>query len=176
MKNNNTLPIVCFLLCLLMLGVGYHLKNSMEPIEIIKTDTITNTDTIINTDTFTYFKEKPVPVYRTITKTDTLYSEKGDTVPLITENKTYIDTICARKDTAIVTSYITGINAHQDSLRVEMRTTREIITNTIEVTKYIKEPKKLWDRIHLQPQATFGYDPINKNWGAVIGFGIGIDI
>lgn len=171
MKQNNILPIVCFLLCLLMLGIGYHLKNTMEPIEIIKIDTITNTDTIINTDTFTYFKEKPVPVYRTITKTDTLYTEKGDTV-LITENKTYIDTICAKRDTAIVTSYITGINAHQDSLRVEMRTTKETITNTIEVTKYIKQNK----RFNVGVQTGVGYGFTSKQIEPYIGFGIQINI
>ena len=171
MKQNNILPIICFLLCLLMLGIGYHLKNTMEPIEIIKIDTITNTDTIINTDTFTYFKEKPVPVYRTITKTDTLYTEKGDTV-LITENKTYIDTVCAKKDTAIVTSYITGINAHQDSLRVEMRTTKETITNTIEVTKYIKQNK----RFNVGVQTGVGYGFTSKQIEPYIGFGIQINI
>jgi hypothetical protein len=57
-----------------------------------------------------------------------------------------------------------------------MKKSEVIKTNTITVEKYIKEQKKLWDRIHLQPQATFGYDPINKNWGAVIGLGVGIDI
>lgn len=154
-----------------MLGIGYHLKNTMEPIEIIKIDTITNTDTIINTDTFTYFKEKPVPVYRTITKTDTLYTEKGDTV-LVTENKTYIDTVCAKKDTAIVTSYITGINAHQDSLRVEMRTTKETITNTIEVTKYIKQNK----RFNVGVQTGVGYGFTSKQIEPYIGFGIQINI
>ena len=143
----------------------------MEPYEIIRTDTITNTDTIINTDTFTYFKEKPVPVYRTITKTDTLYTEKGDTV-LITENKTYIDTICAKRDTAIVTSYITGINAHQDSLRVEMRTTKETITNTIEVTKYIKQNK----RFNVGVQTGVGYGFTSKQIEPYIGFGIQINI
>ena len=171
MRQNNILPIICFLLCLLMLGIGYHLKNIMEPIEIIKIDTITNTDTIINTDTFTYFKEKPVPVYRTITKTDTLYTEKGDTV-LVTENKTYIDTVCAKKDTAIVTSYITGINAHQDSLRVEMRTTKETITNTIEVTKYIKQNK----RFNVGVQTGVGYGFTSRQIEPYVGFGIQINI
>lgn len=171
MKQNNILPIVCFFLCLLLLGICLHIKNTMEPYEIIRTDTITNTDTIINTDTFTYFKEKPVPVYRTITKTDTLYTEKGDTV-LVTENKTYIDTVCAKKDTAIVTSYITGINAHQDSLRVEMRTTKETITNTIEVTKYIKDNR----RFNWGIQGGIGYGFTSKQIEPFLGIGIQINI
>ena len=170
-QNSNILPFVSFFLCLLLLGICFQITNKMEPYEIIRTDTITNTDTIINTDTFTYFKEKPVPVYRTITKTDTLYTEKGDTV-LITENKTYIDTICAKRDTAIVTSYITGINAHQDSLRVEMRTTKETITNTIEVTKYIKQNK----RFNVGVQTGVGYGFTSKQIEPYIGFGIQINI
>ena len=172
MKQNNTLPIVCFFLCLLLLGICFHINNRMEPYEVIRTDTITKTDTIINTDTFTYFKEKPVPVYRTITKTDTLYNERGDTVPLITENKTYIDTICAKRDTAIVTSYITGINAHQDSLRVEMRTTRETITNTITVEKYIKQNK----RFNWGIQGGIGYGFTSKQIEPFVGFGIQINL
>lgn len=34
--------------------------------------------------------------------------------------------------------------------------------------------KEKW--FHIQPQATFGYDPLNKQWGAVVGFGVGIDL
>ena len=35
------------------------------------------------------------------------------------------------------------------------------------------EKKRKW--FHIQPQATFGYDPLRKEWGAVVGIGIGVD-
>ncbi len=174
MKQNNTLPIVCFLLCLLMLGIGYHLKNSMEPIEIIKTDTITNTDTIWKDTTIT--KTKTVLKYVKETSRDTLYLKNGKDTVLTTENKTYQDTLCNEGDSVMLQIAISGVKSSLDSIKADWRKSTQVITNTITVEKYIKEPKKIWDRIHLQPQATFGYDPINKNWGAVIGFGVGIDI
>lgn len=174
MKQNNTLPIVCFLLCLLMLCIGYHLKNSMEPIEVIKTDTITNTDTIWKDTTIT--KTKTVLKYVKETSRDTLYLKNGKDTVLTTENKTYQDTLCNEGDSVMLQIAISGVKSNLDSIKADWRKSTQVITNTITVEKYIKEQKKLWDRIHLQPQATFGYDPINKNWGAVIGFGVGIDI
>ena len=148
----------------------------MEPYEVIKTDTITTTKTDTLWKDTTITKTDTKVKYIQVVKTDTVYDKQGNEIELITDNKTYIDTICAQKDTAIVTSYISGVNAKLDSLKVEMKKSEVIKTNTVTVEKYIKEQKKLWDRIHLQPQATFGYDPINKNWGAVIGLGVGIDI
>lgn len=47
-------------------------------------------------------------------------------------------------------------------------------TNTV-ITQPIIKPQKR-KLIHIQPQATFGYDPLNKQWGAVVGFGIGLNI
>lgn len=133
-------------------------------------------DTIYSTDTLTFFKDKPVPYKVETVKTDTLYKENGDSILLTTENKIYNDTICAQNDTAIVTNYITGINVSLDSLKVEMRTKKETITNTITIEKYLEKNKTLWNRIHIQPQATGGYDVINKKWGIVIGIGVGVDI
>ena len=40
-----------------------------------------------------------------------------------------------------------------------------------DVTVFKNEEKKnLWQRVSFGPGFTFGYDPINKQWGAVIGF------
>lgn len=172
MKQNNTLPIVCFLLCLLMLGIGYRLKNSMEPYEVIRTDTITNTKTDTLWKDTTITKTDTKVKYIEVIKTDTVYDKQGNEIELITDNKTYIDTICAKKDTAIVTSYITGINAKLDSLKVEMKTAREITTNTIEVTKYIKQNK----RFNWGIQGGIGYGFTSKQIEPFLGIGIQINI
>ena len=171
-QNSNTLPIVCFFLCLLLLGICFHIKNKIEPYEIIKTDTITNTktDTLWRDTTIT--KTDTKVKYIQVIKTDTVYDKQGNEIELITDNKTYIDTICAQSDTAIVTSYISGVNAKLDSLKVEMKTAREITTNTIEVTKYIKQNK----RFNVGVQTGVGYGFTSRQIEPYIGLGLQINI
>lgn len=172
MKQNNTLPIVCFLLCLLMLGIGYRLKNSMEPYEVIRTDTITTTKTDTLWKDTTITKTDTKVKYIQVVKTDTVYDKQGNELELITDNKTYIDTICAQSDTAIVTSYISGVNAKLDSLKVLMKKSEVIKTNTIEVTKYIKQNK----RFNVGVQTGVGYGFTSKQIEPYIGFGLQINI
>lgn len=129
-------------------------------------DTMIVSDTLWKTDSFEVIK--PIPKYIKVVKTDTITQ---DTV-LETENKTYIDTLCVQNDTAIVTSNIQGINPELLSTEVKLKKQEITKTNTITITKYIEKPKKI---INIQPQITAGYDPINKNWGTVIGFGVGIN-
>ena len=46
-----------------------------------------------------------------------------------------------------------------------------------DVTLWKKEQKKtVWDRISVGPTFTAGYDPINKQWGVMVGFGIGFNV
>ena len=170
MKNSNTLIFVCFFIILAILG-GFYFGKCYYNEKIEKIDTIIKRDTVIDRDTFTFFKDKLVPIYRTVKKIDTVFTEKGDTIPLITENKTYTDTVCAQKDTAIVTSYMSGINAQIDSLRVEMRTTKETITNTIIVTKYITKPKK----VNIGLQGGYGYGFKSRQLEPYVGIGVSIN-
>lgn len=178
MKNNNLIVFCLFILLLLgvLYGARHTIINHIIDRYSAKSDTIVRIDTILTRDTLTFWKEKPVPKKVYITRVDTFYNEKGDTIPLPIETKVYQDTICAQKDTAIVTNYITGANVTLDSLRVEMRTTKETITNTVEIIKYLERNKTLWNRFHIQPQATSGYDVINKKWGIMIGIGVGVDL
>lgn len=48
-------------------------------------------------------------------------------------------------------------------------------TNTV-ITQPIIKPQKRNKWLHIQPQITAGFDPINKQWAAVVGFGVGVDI
>lgn len=169
--KSNTLIWVCLFIILVILG-GFYFGKCYFNEKIEKIDTIITRDTIIDRDTIIYFKNNPIPVYKTVVKIDTVFSQKGDTIPLITENKTYIDTVCAQKDTAIVTSYMSGINAQIDSLRVEMRTTKETITNTIEVTKYIKQNK----RFNIGVQTGVGYGFTSKQIEPYVGLGLQINL
>ena len=170
MKQNNTLPIVCFLLCLLMLGIGYHLKNSIEPIEIIKTDTITNTDTLWKDTTIT--KTKTVLKYVKETARDTLYLKNGKDTVLTTENKTYQDTLCNEGDSVMLQIAISGVKSSLDSIKADWRKSTQVITNTITVEKYLKENKK----IHWGIQGGIGYGFTSKKIEPYVGLGINIDL
>lgn len=132
-------------------------------------------DTVFQTKVDTFWKDtvitqtKYIPKKVEVIRTDTITK---DTI-LTVEQKTYEDTLCNDKDSIILQSFISGINSSLDSTSVKWRKHKEIVTNTIEITKYIEKPRKLFS---IQPQATVGYDPINRNWGAVVGFGVSMNI
>ena len=178
MKNN----ILIILAIIFSLVTFFISKNYTKFINYIidnysnKADTVLISDTITTVDTLTLFKDKPIPKKVYITKVDTFYTKEGNYTVFITENKIYQDTLCNKKDSIILQSYISGQNVQLDSIKADWRKSETIITNTVEVTKYIERPKKLWNRIHLQPQVTGGYDIINKQWGVTAGIGVGIDL
>lgn len=179
MKKNNTLIYIALILSIFIFIIYYFNNNIINYIldkNINNIDTIytTKIDTIYSTDTFKIIK--PIPKYIEKIKTDTVFDKKGDSIFLKTENKQYIDTLCEQNDTAIIQSFISGINANLDSTKVKLKKQETIITNTVEVTKYINKKKTFKDRIHISPQVTGGYDIINKQWGVTAGIGVGIDI
>ena len=166
--------MILTLLSLLLIAtfiLGYKCANNASGGQEISPDTITVSDTIWK-DT-TIFKDKLVPKYIKVVKRDTVFNEKGDTIELKTENKQYQDTIICEKDTAELQIFISGIKSNVDSINLRLKKSEIIKTEYITNTKYVEKPKKLFQ---LQPQATCGYDPLNKNWGAVIGFGISVNL
>lgn len=164
-KLKDILLILLFLS--LLTAFFYRRCNGIPPEVIERTDTLILSDTVWQKDTFLI--EKPIPKYIEVIKIDTVFNEKGDTIPLITENKTYKDTVCAQPDTVIITNTIQGINANLLSTEVDWR--KQNITNTIEITKYIKEKPK---RFTFNPQLGIGYGLLNKK--ADVFFGVGISV
>lgn len=157
-----------------IIGGSIHYCN--EPLEVIKTDTVfsTKTDTIWK-DTTIYEKEikekKVVEVRR-----DTVYTEKGDTLQLITEAKTFEKSIISDKDTADVEIFTTGINTSLDSLKMRLKTHKEVITNTLEVTKYVQKKKTFIDRFHISLQGGYGYAFKSKEFSPYVGVGGSFDL
>ena len=174
--NSSKSNTLIFIAIIMMAIAFFSLYFSKTPPNINKVDTVWVSDTIRYVDTLTLFKNKPIPKYVYLTKIDTVYSKEGDSIFLKTENKVYNDTLCQRNDSAIVTSYITGINANLDSTKIDLRITKETITNTIEITKYIEKKRNFWDRLSIGPAVSAGYDPINKQWGMTVGVGAFFDI
>ena len=171
--KSNTLLIVALILTIAAFFAIYHFKTSEN---IDKVDTVLITDTIWKNDTLTLFKEKPMLKIVKVTKVDTFYTSEGKDTILKTQSKLYQDTLCNKKDSIILKSYISGVNPSLDSISAEWRKSEATITNTIEVTKYIQKKRKFWDRLSIGPSVTAGYDPINKNFGTTVGFGVFFDI
>ena len=176
--KSNVLIFVSLAICFIILGFFYLDRSGyFKPRnEVVKTDTVfkTKTDTLWKDTTIT--ETKLIPKYIVKTKTDTLFSKDGDTIQLVTESKRFDKRLISDKDTADVQVYTSGINTSLDSLKMRLKTHKEVITNTVEITKYVEKKKTFWSRFHIQPQVTGGYDIINKQWGITAGVGVGIDI
>lgn len=171
MKNSTLIYVVLVILSLFVLG-GMFWVNSRLPRVIERVDTIEKVefkwkDTIVKDTVFQ-------PKYIKVLKRDTVFKENGDTMELVRTSETYQKSIVSDKDTADLTLYVSGIESSLDSLEMRFSTHTEI--KTIEVTKYIEKPKTFWNKIHIQPQVTSGYDFINHQWGIMGGIGFGIDL
>lgn len=179
MKNNTLIwafaILTMIVICLLYFDVKYDIGEWLRKTPEVDTVYNERIDTLLKDTTIT--KTQLVPKYIYKTKTDTFYTKNDSLVELITENKVYQDTIlCGDKDTATYQIFISGIKSNVDSINLKLRKSEVIKTNTITITKYIEKKKTFWDRIHVQPQLTSGYDIINKKWGVTAGVGVGIDI
>lgn len=173
MKNNTIYLLIGFISCVVL---GFLLWHGSTPNEIIKTDTVftTRTDTLWK-DT-TIYQDKLIPKYITKVKTDTLYKENGDTVQLVTESKTFEKSIISDKDTADLKIYTSGINTSLDSLKMRLKTHTEVITNTVEVTKYVDKKKTFLDRFHIGLQVGYGYGFEYKGLEPYAGIGGSFDL
>lgn len=176
--NSNTLIFISIAICFIILGFFYLDRSGyFDPMkEVIKADTvlITNTDTLWK-DT-TIVEKEIVPKYIVKKKVDTVYTKEGDTFNLITEAKRFDKRLISDKDTADVQVYTSGINTSLDSLKMRLKTHREIVTNTVEVTKYVKERKRFIDRFHIGVQAGYGYGFNYKGLEPYIGIGASFDL
>lgn len=144
-------------------------NGKTEVIEIEKVDTIQNYDTaFIQLPPEIIYIEKQVPKYITEVKYDTI---KEETI-LITENKIYIDTLCNGNDSIILENSITGINPRLDYTKADWRKSDKVITNTITITKHIKDKK----HISVGLQGGYGYAFKSKELSPYVGFGINITI
>lgn len=173
MKNNTIILIIGFVTCILL---GCFMWHNQAPREVVKTDTVfsTKTDTLWK-DTTIYEKEikekKVVEIKR-----DTVYTQGGDTLQLITEAKTFEKSIVSDKDTADLQIYTSGINTALDSLKMRLKTHKEIVTNTVEVTKYVEKKKTFIDRFHIGLQGGYGYAFRSKEFTPYVGIGCAFDL
>lgn len=168
MNNNKTLNILS-VIAIIMMAISFVCVYNKTPSNPPKADTVTKVDTFWQDSIIYKDRVKLVPKEVEVIKYDTITK---DTV-LTTVQKYYQERFYLGKDTADVGILASGINPSVDSIGIKLMTRRPTVVQTVEITKYVEKKRSI---IHIQPQATFGYDPLNKNWGAVIGLGIGVDI
>ena len=176
--NSNTLIFTSIAICFIILGFFYLDRSGyFDPMkEVIKTDTVftTKTDTLWK-DT-TIVEKEIVPKYIVKKNVDTVYTKEGDTFNLITEAKRFDKRLISNKDTADVQIYTSGINTSLDSLKMRLRTHTDVITNTVEVTKYVEKKKTFWNRFHIGIQAGYGYGFNYKGLEPYVGIGASFDL
>lgn len=176
--NSNTLIFISIAICFIILGFFYLDRSGyFDPMkEVIKTDTVftTKTDTLWK-DT-TIVEKEIVPKYIIKKKVDTVYTKEGDALNLITESKMFDKRLISNKDTADLQIYTSGIETSLDSLKMRLKTHTDVITNTVEVTKYIQKKKTFWNRFHIGVQAGYGYGFNYNGLEPYVGIGASFDL
>ena len=169
--KNDKLHTILLIIAIVMMVISFVCVCNRQPKVIETRDTTIIRDTVWK-DT-TIIEKQLVPKEVIKKKVDTVYTNLGDTLHLVTESKMFDKRFISSQDTCDLQIYTTGIKTSLDSLKWRLKTHRVNTTEVVEIIKY-EERKKKW--LHIQPQATFGYDPLNKQWGAVVGLGIGVDL
>lgn len=183
-KKSSILLFICTLVMATMLILLYAQEKKLydykKLVSSIECNTIVVTDTVYETKTY----RDTVPQYVTKwkTKTDTLFKYKeNDTVPHVVQlkGKTYSNTITDSNDTIEYHAHISGydVNSSQypklDSIAF---TLRRFVTHTNRTsTQVVNVPKKR-QFITTSPSVTFGYDPFNKQWGAMVGLSVNFNV
>ena len=162
--KNDKLHTILLLIAILMMAISFLCVYNRQPQVIEKRDTTIVRDTVWR-DT-TIIEKQLVPKKIVETKTDTFYTEKGDTVELKTEKKTFEKRLTMGLDTADVEVTTEGINTSLQSLKMRLRLHQINTTEVVEVTKYVEHKK-----LRITPQAGFGYGVFNRQCDMYIGLG-----
>ena len=180
-KKSSILLFVCTLVMATMLILLYAQEKKLHDYKKLVSSidyTTIVTDTVYETKTY----RDTVPQYITKwkTKTDTLFKE-NDSIPHIVElkGKTYSKTFTDSNDTIEYHAHISGYDVDSsnyprlDSIAFTLR--RFITqTNTTSTQVVNVHPKRQF--ITTSPSVTLGYDPINKQWGAMVGLSVNFNV
>ena len=183
-KKSSILLLVCTIVMATMLILLYAQEKKLydykKLVSSIDYTTIVNTDTVFETKTLT----DTVPQYitRWKTKRDTLFKYKeNDTIPHVVQlkGKTYSKTITDDNDTITYQAHISGYDVDSqeyprlDSIEFNLR--RFVTHTNTTSTQVVNVPKKR-QFITTSPSITVGYDPINKQWGAMVGLSVNFNV
>ena len=181
-KKSSILLLVCTLVMATMLVLLYAQEKKLydykKLVSSIDYTTIVTTDTVYETKTLT----DTVPQYitRWKTKTYTLFKE-NDTIPHVVQlkGKTYSNTITDDNDTIEYQAHVSGYDVDgQEYPRLDSIefTLKRLVTQTNTTsTQVVKVPQKR-QFITTSPSITVGYDPLNKQWGAMVGVSLNFNV
>ena len=165
MMNENKLIIISLILALiLIIFIGYDYHRSLKKPSKVDTVLTTKRDTLF--DTIKTVKYNSYPIEKEVVKIDTVYDSNHNPIELITENLTYVDTLTENKDTCIISDYLSGIGVKRDSLKMDLRKTKIIETNTVEITKTVAKKKRFGFGVGVGS----GYGFFNKKFDVYVGF------
>ena len=181
-KKSSILLLVCTLVMATMLILLYAQEKKLydykKLVSSIECNTIVVTDTIYETKTLT----DTVPQYitRWKTKVDTLFKE-NDSIPHIVElkGKTYSKTFTDDNDTIEYQAHISGYDVDgQEYPRLDSIgfTLRRFVTQTNTTTTQVVNVPQKRQFITTSPSITLGYDPFNKQWGAMVGLSVNFNV
>ena len=181
-KKSSILLLVCTLVMATMLVLLYAQEKKLydykKLVSSIDYTTIVTTDTVYKTKTYT----DTVPKYitRWKTKTDTLFKENDTILHLVElKGKTYSKTFTDDNDTITYHAHVSGYDVdgqeypRLDSIGFTLR--RFIKQTNTTLTQVVNVPKKR-QFITTSPSVTFGYDPLNKQWGAMVGLSVNFNV
>ena len=181
-KKSSILLFICTLVMATMLILLYAQEKKLydykQLVSSIECNTIVVTDTIYETKTY----RDTVPQYITKwkTKTDTLFKENDSTPHVVQlKGKTYSNTVTDDNDTITYHAHISGYDVDSsqyprlDSIGFTLR--RFVTQTNTTLTQVVKVPQKR-QFITTSPSVTFGYDPINKQWGAMVGLSVNFNV
>lgn len=181
-KKSSILLLVCTIVMAIMLVLLYaqekKLHDYKQLVSSIDYSTIVTTDTIYETKTLTDTVSQYITKWKT--RTDTLFKE-NDTIPHLVElkGKTYSKTITDDNDTITYHAHVSGYDVDSsqypklDSIEFTLKRFN-IQTNTTS-TQVVNVPQKR-QFITTSPSVTVGYDPFNKQWGAMVGLSVNFNV
>ena len=181
-KKASILLFVCTIVMATMLILLYaqekKLHDYKQLVSSIDYTTIVTTDTIYETKTLT----DTVPEYitRWKTKRDTLFKENDSTPHTVQlKGKTYSNTVTDSNDTIEYQAHISGYDVDSvgyprlDSIKFNLK--RFVTQTNTTLTQVVKVPQKR-QFITTSPSITLGYDPFNKQWGAMVGVSLNFNV
>ena len=181
-KKSSTLLFVCTLVMATMLILLYAQEKKLydykKLVSSIECNTIVVTDTVYETKTLT----DTVPQYitRWKTKVDTLFKE-NDSTPHVVElkGKTYSKTFTDDNDTITYNAHISGYDVDSvgyprlDSIGFSLK---RFVTHTNRTSTQVVNVPQKQKLLTTSPSITLGYDPINKQWGAMVGLSVNFNV
>lgn len=181
-KKASILLLVCTLVMATMLVLLYaqekKLHDYKQLVSSIDCTTIVTSDTVFETKTLTDTVQQYITKWKM--KTDTLFKENDSTPHVVQlKGKTYSNTITDSNDTIEYHAHVSGYDVDSsqyprlDSIEFTLRRFN-IQTNTTS-TQVVNVPQKQ-KLLTTSPSITLGYDPFNKQWGAMVGVSLNFNV